>query len=96
VLADFIREESQASQTPHDMAGEICTAVGSTAIARNVRVNPTGNWFEPTNTYFCVIAAPGERKSSVLRNAMQPLRNIEAELIEESKDTISSQQTAFR
>jgi len=27
---------------------------------------------------------------------MQPLRNIEAELIEESKDTISSQQTAFR
>ena len=89
VLRQWVEAESHATQTPADLAGLLALAVCSATIARRVVVEPRPGWREPVNLFAAVLLEPGNRKSAVFADAMKPLRELEAELIEAARPAVA-------
>jgi hypothetical protein len=96
VLRDWVKAESHATQTPADLAGLLALAVCSACLARRVVVEPRPGWREPVNLFVAVLLEPGNRKSAVFADAMKPLRELEAELIEAARPTVAREQSDRR
>lgn len=95
-LRDWVAAESEATQTPADLAGMLALAACSASIARRVTVEGRPGWHEPTNLFVTVVLAPGNRKSGVFQDALRPLRELEAELVESSRSEIARLQSERR
>jgi len=95
-LRRWVKAESHATQTPPDLAAMLGLSVCSAAIARRVVVEPRPGWFEPTNLFTTVLLEPGNRKSAVFGDAMKPLRELEAELIEAARPDVARAQSERR
>jgi hypothetical protein len=95
-LRQWVEAESHATQTPADLAGLLALAACSAAIARRVVVEPRPGWREPVNLYVAVLLQPGNRKSAVFADAIRPLREREAELIESARPAVSREQSSRR
>ncbi|OYV81824.1 MAG: hypothetical protein B7Z73_17650, partial [Planctomycetia bacterium 21-64-5] len=93
---DWIAAESHATQTPADLAGLLALAVCAATIARKVEVEPRPGWREPANLFVAVLLEPGNRKSAVFADAMRPLRDLEAELIESAQPNVARAQSERR
>ena len=74
----------------------LALAVISACIARRVVVKPRPGWTEPSNLYVAVILDSGNRKSAVFSAAIAPLRELEAQLIEEARPQVAREQSARR
>ena len=74
----------------------LALAVCSVGIARRVVVEPRPGWREPVNLFVAVLLEPGNRKSAVFADAMQPLRELEAELIEAARPAVAREQSDRR
>jgi hypothetical protein len=96
VLRQWVEAESHATQTPADLAGLLALAVCSATIARRVEVSPRSGWREPVNLFVAVLLQPGNRKSAVFADAVKPLRELEAELIEAARPEVAREQSARR
>ena len=96
VLRNWVEEESHATQTPADLAGLLSLAVCSAAIARKVEVEPRSGWREPVNLFVAVLLEPGNRKTAVFKDALQPLRELESELIEAARPIVAKAQSERR
>lgn len=81
---------------PADLAGLLALAVCSVGIARRVVVEPRPGWREPVNLYAAVLLEPGNRKWAVFADAMKPLRELEAELIEAARPVVARGQSDRR
>jgi hypothetical protein len=88
-LRTWVEAESHATQTPADLAGLLALAVCSATIARRVVVEARPGWCEPVNLFVAALLEPGNRKSAVFSDAMRPLRELEAELIEVARPTVA-------
>ena len=95
-LRDWVEAESHATQTPADLAGLLGLAVCSACIARRVLVEPRPGWREPVNLFVAVLLEPGNRKSAVFTDAMKPLRELEAELVEAARPEVARAQSERR
>lgn len=82
VLGDWVEAAAEASQVPAELPGLLALAVCSGVLARRVEILAGRGWVEPTNLYACCLLDPANRKSAVFRDALEPLRAIESELIE--------------
>ena len=80
-LSDWVSQESEATQTPPDMAALLAIAVCAVPLAKRVEVLAREPWVEPTNLYVATILEPANRKSAVFKDAQKPLRQVEKELI---------------
>ncbi|HPU06917.1 MAG TPA: DUF3987 domain-containing protein [Thermogutta sp.] len=96
ILRDWVQEEARATQTPLDLPAMMSLGVCSAAIARQVEVVPRVGWIEPVNLFVTVLLPPGNRKSAVFRDALKPLRDYEAELIDMARPEIAKRQSARR
>ncbi|MCA9232821.1 MAG: DUF3987 domain-containing protein [Planctomycetales bacterium] len=96
VLRHWVTEESHATQTPADLAALMSLAVCSACIGRRVVVEPRSGWREPVNLFTAVLLEPGNRKSAVFADAMKPLREFEAELIEAARPEVARAQSERR
>ena len=95
-LRHWVEAESHGTQTPADLAGLLALSVCSAMIARHVQVEPRPGWREPVNLFTAVLLEPGNRKSAVFANAMKPLRELEADLIETARPVIAREQSDRR
>lgn len=89
VYREWVEAESEATQTPPDLAGLLALAVCSFVISRRVEVEPRPGWREPVNLFVAVLLEPGNRKSVVFTEATQPLRTMEKELIEARRPAVA-------
>ena len=96
VLRDWVEAESHATQTPGDLAGLLALAVCSATIARRVVVEPRPGWREPVNLFVAVLLEPGNRKSTVFNDAIDPLRGIETALIKMAQPAVAREQSERR
>lgn len=96
VLRQWVEAESHATQTPADLAALLALAVCAACIARRVVVEPRRGWREPVNLFTAVLLEPGNRKSAVFADAMKPLRELEAELIEAARPEVARAQSDRR
>jgi hypothetical protein len=95
-LRRWVEAESVATQTPPDLAGLLSLAVCSAGIARRVEVEPREGWREPVNLFVAVLLEPGNRKSAVFADAIRPLRELEAALIEHAMPEVARAQSRRR
>lgn len=95
-LADWVGAESVATQTPPDLAGLLALAVCSAAVARKLETEPLPGWIEPVNLFCAVLLEPGNRKSAVFRDATEPLRAFETELIERELPSVERERAQRR
>lgn len=82
VLGDWVEAMAEAAQVPSELPGLLALAACSGAVARKIEVMAGRGWREPINLYVCCLLDPANRKSAVFREAIEPLRLIESELIE--------------
>jgi len=71
------------------LATMLSLSVCSVEIARRVVVEPRPGWREPVNLFTAVLLEPGNRKSAVFADAMKPLRELEAELVEAARPEVA-------
>ncbi len=95
-LREWVEAESHATQTPADLAALLALSVCSACLARRVIVEPRPGWREPVNLFTAVLLEPGNRKSAVFAEAMKPLRELEAELIEAARPGVARAQSDRR
>ena len=77
VVRDYVNAVSENSQTSPGMAAVIGLGVLATALQGKFRVQGMPGYYEPLNLYTLVIAAPGERKSGVIRDMTRVLYDYE-------------------
>ena len=82
VLRDYVRAVAEHSQTAVDMAAVIGLGVLAVCLQGKYVVEGTPGYREPLSLYTVVIAPPGERKSSVMRDMTQFLCDYEREFNE--------------
>ena len=95
VFQEFVRHEAEATQTPPDLAGMLCLAVGAASVARHVRIKLAEGYSEPLNLYVGVVMAPANRKSAIVEDVTRPITDRERELQEEAKSEIARAKTRY-
>jgi replicative DNA helicase len=86
-VAGWVRAISEESQTPTDLAAIGALGVLSAA-AMGAAVVDCGSWTEELSLYLLVAMPSGDRKSTVLRAAVAPLRQFERQRRDEAAPEI--------
>ena len=79
VVNRYVGAVAEQSQTSPDMAAVIALGVLAVCLQGKYKVEGMPGYFEPLSLYTVVIAAPGERKSSVMRSMTKYLYDYEQE-----------------
>ena len=79
VIRNYVSAVAEHSQTAPDMAAVISLGVLATCLQGKYKIEGTPGYCEPLSLYTVVIAAPGERKSSVMRDMTTFLYQYEQE-----------------
>jgi hypothetical protein len=74
---EWVDAVAEATQTPCDLAGLISMTTYGAGLARKVRVEVREGYSEPVNTFSAVALPPGDRKSAVFAEALQPVQEYE-------------------
>ena len=96
VLAKWVAEESEATQTPPDMAALLTLAVCAAVLSKRVEIEAWSGWRQPCNLYVAAILDPANRKSAVFADATKPLRDVESELIVSKADQVAEDASLHR
>ena len=75
----YVSAVAEHSQTAPDMAAVISLGILAVCLQGKYKVEGTPGYYEPLSLYTVVIAAPGERKSSVMRDMTKYLYEYEQE-----------------
>ncbi len=90
IFREWVEAEAVATQTPPDLAAVVALATLSACVAKKFEVEIRPGWREPLNTYWLVALEPGNRKSSVFRDAVRPLHDFEQGLAEELRAPVQA------
>lgn len=85
-IADMVRGVAEATQTDLAMAGAVALVVLATCNGGCAQIEIRPQWHEPLVLHIVVVAAPGERKSAVLRLMTAPVYEAERRLVKEARD----------
>jgi len=96
VLSNWVAEESEATQTPPDMAALLVLAVCAATLAKRIVVEAWCGWSEPCNLFIAVILDPANRKSAVFADATRPLRTVEEKLIDDTSSQVAEDLSLYR
>lgn len=80
VMGEYVHALSESTQTDPGLAGGAVLAALSTALGGFVTVEVRPGYSEPTNVWTLGVAQSGDRKSSVVRAALNPLHEVERDL----------------
>jgi len=87
-IGNYVRAVSASTQTSADMAAVISLGSLAAVLQGKYVVQGKAGYHEQLSLYVLVVAAPGERKSSVMRSMTHPLFEYEQEYNESRKDDI--------
>lgn len=87
-LYDYVLAETEAKQTPVDLAAMLALSVLSTACARHVVVEAAPGWCEPINLYTVTALPPASRKSPIFAAMTSPIVSYERELLQQAESDI--------
>lgn len=96
VLGDWVRCCAHAVQVPAELPGLLALAACAGSVARRVEIEAGRGYVEPVNLFVAVLLDPANRKSAVFRDAFEPIRLIENELIERDAPAIARRQSDRR
>ena len=88
VLRDYVKAVAETTQTSPDMAAVAALALVAVCVQGRVRIIGKADWAEPLNLFTVIIAAPAERKSSVMSHMIAPIEHYEQKKNEERASAI--------
>jgi hypothetical protein len=88
-LRSFVEAESEATQTPLDLAGCMALATVAGGLSKKFRVQAKPGWSEPINLYTAVVLPPAERKSATVADVVDPIADVEREIISAAEPVIA-------
>lgn len=83
VLAKFVKELSDFTETPVDLAAMLILGVISTCVTRVYIVEVRPGYFEPINIWACIFLGVGNRKTGVLTECTVPLKEWQQQRLEQ-------------
>jgi len=92
VVGDYVSAVAENSQTSPDMAAVIGLGVLAVCLQGKFKVEGIPGYYEPLSLYTVVIAAPGERKSSVMRSMTKYLYDYEKDFNEARSQEVRKNQ----
>lgn len=95
-LRGWVSSESEATQTPPDLAALLALTATSVVLAKKVLVEPFPGYREPVNIYSATLLDPANRKSAVFADAKKPLELIEQELHDATMQSVAERQSERR
>lgn len=87
-IADWVRAAATATQTPVDLPAGMALAALSTAALGAATIRCAPDWEEELAAWLVCVLPSGERKSAVLRAAVEPIRELERERLESARPAI--------
>lgn len=93
-LADFVRAEATATQTPADLTGMLILAALATAAGGLAELQVRPGWREPLNLFIAVAMPPGSRKSAVVADVTRPLVRFDKDEAQRMQALIVQETTA--
>jgi DNA polymerase-1 len=79
ILVNYVNSVSRNTQTPPDLAAMLVLSVCGAGLAKKFRVCVRKGWGEPLNLFTVTALPPGDRKSAVFTNVMEPVLAFERE-----------------
>ncbi len=92
-LRDFVEDVAHAAQVPVALPSMLSLSVCAAACAKKVRVRVREGFVEPVSLFTVTVLPPGNRKSSVFREATAPLEEFEEQEIERTRPQIAEAAT---
>ncbi len=80
-LASWVRAQAETTQTMPDLAGMLALTAVSACVARRFTIRTHPDHEEPLNIYTLTVLPSGNRKSSVVSDAADPIEEYERQLI---------------
>lgn len=96
IVRDFVTAESEATQTPPDIAAMLCLTVMAAAAAKKGVATVKPGYSEPLNLFTVSVAGPGERKSQVFKDVTAPLERWEMKEKARTAAEVASSALKFR
>jgi DNA primase catalytic core len=93
---DFVRALAEAAQVPPDLPAMLILGVAGAALAKKFRVCARDGWVEPTNVYTVTALDPGNRKSAVFAEVLEPVQQYEQEELERQAPLLAEAASAHR
>ncbi|MGV8906385.1 MAG: YfjI family protein [Acetobacterium sp.] len=91
-IRQYVKAVAISTATPVDMAAVAALAVVAGCVQKKYRIKGKPDWFEPLNLYTIIIADPGERKSSVMREMTRYVQDYEREVNLQRQENIDGQE----
>lgn len=79
-VRQYVEAVAENTATPVDMAAVAALAVIAGSVQKKFRIKGKPDYYEPLNIYTLIIADPGERKSSVMREMTRYTKDYEREV----------------
>lgn len=79
-IKQFVEAVAENTATPVDMSAVAALAVIAGSVQKKFRIKGKPDYYEPLNIYTLIIADPGERKSSVMREMTRYTKDYEREV----------------
>lgn len=90
-IADWAKATATATQTPVDLSAGMALSALSTAALTAATVRCAPGWEEELAFWAVCVLPSGERKSAVLRAALEPVRGVEQDRLEAARPTVARQ-----
>jgi len=90
-IADWAKATATATQTPVDLSAGMALSALSTAALSAATVRCAPGWEEELAFWAVCVLPSGERKSAVLRAALEPVRGVEQDRLEAARPTVARQ-----
>jgi 5S rRNA maturation endonuclease (ribonuclease M5) len=95
-MGDFVKAESEFTQTPSGLAGSLSLAMAAASLAKKAEVMGRPGWFEGLNLYIAVAMQPGSRKSQVINDVSKPLSDYERQEAESLRAAVAQSESEYR
>lgn len=90
-IADWAKATATATQTPVDLSAGMALSALSTAALSAATVRCAPGWEEELAFWAVCVLPSGERKSAVLRAALEPVPEVEQDRLEAARPTVARQ-----
>lgn len=94
-IKEYVEAVAENTATPVDMAAVASLAVVAGSVQKKFKIKGKPDYYEPLNIYSLIIADPGERKSSVMREMTRYTKDYERQVNELNAEMMDEQRSQY-
>jgi replicative DNA helicase len=89
-IREYVEAVSEQTQTPIALAALTALTAVASVVSGRIELTVWSGWTEPLNLWTMTVLPPGNRKSAVLGTILQPIYDLERQLLEQYRPTLAA------